>query len=106
MTRQQAIEVLESALGLSEQIMALADGGDVIQAVRLDAERRQLLQSARDALNPLDERSRSIVREITALNDRSVGLMEHRLRAKGREMDMARAGRRAIAAYARVGMQR
>lgn len=106
MTRQQAIEALEYALKLSEQIAALADDGDANQAVRLDVERRQLLQSARGALHPLDERSRSIVRDITALNDRSVGLMEHRLRAKGREMDMAFAGRRAVAAYAQVGMQR
>ena len=100
MTRQQAIEALECALRLSEQIVALADGGDVSEAVRLDAERRQLLESARAALHPLDERSRLLVRDITALNDRSAGLMQHRLRAKGREIDMARVGRRAVAAYA------
>jgi len=100
MTRQQAIEVLECALRLSEQIVALTDSGDVNETVRLDVERRQLLQSARAALHPLDERSQSIVRDITALNDRSVGLMEHRLRAKVRDMDMATVGRRAVAAYA------
>jgi hypothetical protein len=32
--------------------------------------------------------------------------MEHRRRAKGREMDMAAVGRRAVAAYGRVRMQR
>ena len=106
MTRQQAIEVLECALKLSGQILALADGGDVREAVRLDAERVQLLKSARAALHPLDERSRALVRDLTALNDRAVGLMQHRLRAKGREIDMARTGRRAGAAYAGVGMQR
>ena len=106
MTREQAVEVLESALRLSERIVALADRGDVSETVRLDEERRQLLESARGALHPLDERSSSMLRDITALNDRSVGLMEHRLRAKGREMDMALAGRRAVAAYAQVGMQR
>jgi len=103
MTRQQAIHVLECALRLSEQIVALADGGDVTEAVRLDAERGQLLESARAALHPLDERSRALVRDITALNDRSVGLLQHRLRAKGREIDMARTGRRAVAAYAQAG---
>jgi hypothetical protein len=106
LTRQQAIAVLERALGLSQQLAALVDGGDVSQTVRLDAERRQLLKSARAALHPLDERSRSILREITALNDRTLGLMEHRRRAKGREMDMAAVGRRAVAAYASVRMQR
>jgi hypothetical protein len=111
MTREQASEVLECALRLSEQIAALADGGEVSEAVRLDVERRQLLESAHGALHPLDEHSRSMLRDITALNDRSVGLMEHRLRAKVRDMDMASVGRRAVAAYgeaahAGVGMQR
>jgi hypothetical protein len=106
MTQQQGIAALERALGISEQIVALADGGDVGQTVRLDAERRQLLKSARAALQPLDEQSRSILRKIALLNDRTLGLMEHRRRAKGREMDMAAVGRRAVAAYGRVRMQR
>ena len=101
MTPAQAVEVLERVLRLSEQIVALADDGDVSEAVRLDVERGQLLKSAHAALHPLDERSRSMLRDIIALNDRSVGLMEHRLRAKGREMDMARTGRRAVTAYQR-----
>jgi hypothetical protein len=105
MTRQQAVAALERALVLSEQLAALADGGEVGQTVRLDAERRQLLKSARAALHPLDEQSRSILREITSLNDRTLGLMEHRRRAKGREMDIAAVGRRAVTAYARVRMQ-
>ena len=106
MTREQAIEVLQCALRLSEQIAVLTDCGDVSEAVRLDVERLQLLKSARAALDPLDERSHSLVREIIALNDRSVGLMEHRLRAKVRDMDMATVGRRAVAAYADVRVQR
>jgi len=105
-TREQAIELLERALGLSEQIAALADAGDASQIVRLDAERLQLLKSARTALRSLDEQSQSIVGRITVLNDRTLGLMEHRRRAKGREMDIAAVGRRAVAAYGRVRMQR
>ena len=106
MTREQAMELLQRALHLSEQIATLADGGDVSQIVHLDAERLQLLKSARAALRSLDEQSQSIVGQITALNDRTLGLMEHRRRAKGREMDMAAVGRRAVAAYGRVRMQR
>jgi hypothetical protein len=112
MTRQQGggplspMAALERALALSEQLAALADGGDVGQTVRLDAERRQLLKSAQATLRPLDEQSRAIVREITALNDRTLGLMEHRRRAKEREMDIAAVGRRAVAAYGSVRMQR
>ena len=106
MTREQALELLQRALRLSEQIALLADGGDVSQIVHLDAERLQLLKSARAVLHPLDERSRSILRDIAALNDRTLGLLEHRRRAKGREMDIASTGRRAVAAYANVRMQR
>ena len=106
MTQQQAIADLERALGISEQLAALADAGDLGQTVRLDAERRQLLKSARAAMHPPDEQSRSILRKISLLNDRTIGLMEHRRRAKGREMDIAAVGRRAVAAYGRVRMQR
>jgi hypothetical protein len=106
MNHEEAMAVLQRALDLSEQLAAVADGGEVSLAVSLDAERLQLLKSARAALQPLDERSRSILREIAALNDRTLGLLEHRRRAKGRDMDMATVGRRAVAAYANVRMQR
>jgi hypothetical protein len=106
MNRQQAMAVLQRALELSEQMAAVADGGDVGLAVSLDAERLQLLKSARAALQPMDEQSRSVLSEIAVLNDRALGLLEHRRRAKGRDMDMAAVGRRAVAAYANVRMQR
>jgi hypothetical protein len=106
MNRQEAMAVLRRALDLSKQLAALADGGDVSLAVSLDAERMQLLKSARAALQPMDERSRSVLGEIAALNDRTLGFLEHRRRAKGRDMDMATVGRRAVAAYANVRMQR
>lgn len=106
MNRQEAMAALHRALELSEQLAAVADGGAVNVAVSLDAERLQLLKSARAALRPMDEQSRSIFREIAALNDRALGLLEHRRRAKGRDMDMATVGRRAVAAYANVRMAR
>jgi hypothetical protein len=106
MNRQEAIELLQRALKISEQLVAVADGGDTSLAMSLDLQRRRLLQSARGALHPLDEASRSILREIAVLNDRALGLMEHRRRAKERDMDIAAVGRRAVAAYANVRMQR
>jgi hypothetical protein len=106
MNRLEAIAVLQHALDLSAQLVAVADGGEVSLTLSLDAERLQLLKSARAALHPMDERSRSLLGEIAALNDRTLGLLEHRRRAKGRDMDMAAVGRRAVAAYANVRMQR
>jgi hypothetical protein len=75
-------------------------------AVSLDAERLQLLKSIRAALQPLDEKDRSLLREIAALNDQSLGLLEHRRRAKGRDMDMLAVGRRALRAYSSTLLQR
>jgi predicted MarR family transcription regulator len=40
------------------------------------------------------------------MNDRTIGLVEHQRRGKGREMDMAAAGRRAVAAYSGVRLRR
>lgn len=99
MNRQAAIAALERALEISRELAAVADGGEVRQAASLDAERLQLLQSVRDALLPMDERSRAVLREIAELNDRSIGRLEHRFRAKCRDMDMLAVGRRALRAY-------
>ena len=99
MNRQAAVAALERALEISRELAAVADAGEVALAARLDAERLQLLQSARDALLPMDERSQAVLREIAELNDRSIGRLEHRFRAKCRDMDMLAVGRRALRAY-------
>jgi hypothetical protein len=106
MNRREAQAALQRALQISHDLVAVADGGDLQLTVSLDAERLQLLKSARAALQPLDEKDRSVLREITALNDRALGLVEHRRRAKGRDMDMLVVGRRAVRAYANTRTQR
>jgi hypothetical protein len=100
MTSADAHSALQRALDLSREIVGAADGGDVQEIVRLDAERLRLLKSARHALQPLSPASRSMLRDIADLNARSLGRMEHRFRAKCRDMDMLSAGRRAVRAYA------
>jgi hypothetical protein len=106
MTRTEAAAALQRALEISRELAAVAEGGDLPLAVSLDAERLQLLKSIRAALQPLDEQDRSVLREIAALNDRSLGLLEHRRRAKGRDMDMLAVGRRAVRAYSSTLLQR
>jgi hypothetical protein len=98
-TRADAMSALFEALELSRELCAVADAGDVPSALRLDAERLQLLKSAQRALQPMDENALVVVREIAELNDRSIGRMEHRFRAKCRDMDMLAVGRRALRAY-------
>jgi hypothetical protein len=99
MNRQAAVAALERALEISRELAVVADAGEVRRAASLDAERLQLLKSVRDALLPMDETSRALLREIAELNDRSIGRLEHRFRAKCRDMDMLAVGRRALRAY-------
>jgi hypothetical protein len=106
MTRNEAVAALQRALEISRDLAAVADSGDLRLTVSLDAERLQLLKSVRAALRPMDEKERAVLREITALNDRALGLVEHRRRATGRDMDMLAVGRRAVRAYSSNRMQR
>ncbi len=106
MTRADAVEALLRALQISRELATVADSGDLALAVSLDAERLLLLKSARAALQPLDEKDHSVLREITVLNDQALGLLEHRRRAKGRDMDMLVIGRRALRAYSSTLMRR
>jgi hypothetical protein len=100
MNRGEAAAALQRALELSQELATVAESGDVDQVIRLDAERLRLLKSARHALQPLSPADRSMLRAIADLNARSLGRMEHRFRAKCRDMDMLAAGRRAVRAYA------
>jgi hypothetical protein len=106
MTRAEAAAALQRALEISRELAAVADGGDLALTLSLDAERLQLLKSARAALQPLDEKDRSMLREIAALNDQALGFVEHRRRAKGRDMDTLAVGRRALRAYSDTRTQR
>ena len=100
MTSSETAAALQRALDLSREIVAAAEGGDVEEILRLDAERLRLLKSLRQTMPTLSPADRSMLRVIADLNARSIGRMEHRFRAKCRDMDMLTAGRRAVRAYA------
>ena len=97
-----APEVLDRALELSRELLAAAERGDSQAATSLDAERLRLLKSVRSSAGTLDEQGRRAMRDIALLNDQSIGRLEHHRRIKGRELDMAAVGRRAVAAYSTV----
>jgi hypothetical protein len=99
LTREQARAALERALELSRQLLEAAESGEAEQVIRLDAERLGLIKSARHAVIPMTDEDRAVLRQIAELNDQSLGRMEHRLRAKCRDMDMLSTGRRALLAY-------
>jgi predicted phage gp36 major capsid-like protein len=95
--------ILERALQLSREVLAAADRGDGHAAETLNAERRRLLEAARRRATLFDADAHRVLREIARLNDRSIGHLEHHRRIKGREVDTAAVGRRAVAAYSTVG---
>ena len=97
---------LRRALQLSRELKAVADQGDTQSAVRLDVERLQLLKLARQGAGAPDADERLLLREIAQLNDESLGLFEHHRRCKGRQLDMAAVGRRALLAYSSTRMHR
>jgi hypothetical protein len=97
--REEAAASLHRALEISEELLQVAERGEVERVISLDAERRRLIQSARQALMPMNDEDRAVLRQIADLNAESLGRMEHRFRAKCRDMDMLAAGRRALRAY-------
>jgi hypothetical protein len=91
---------LAAALSLSHQLIAAANQGDMVKLAELDAERLQLLKSFRAFSPRVGDDDRALLNEITDLNERALGLMEHHLRIASRAMDVATVGRRAVDAYA------
>ena len=97
---------LEQALVLSHQLMAAAERSDLQELARLDAERLRLLQSAEVERDSLSVGDRLVLAQVSELNERAIGLMEHSRRGKGRDLDTAAVGRRAVAAYSATGPER
>jgi hypothetical protein len=97
---------LARALSLSHDMLAAAESADLPSLERLDAERLELLKSFRLEVRQVNASERGLLQQISQLNDRTIGLLEHQRRSKGRDMDMAAVGRRAVAAYSNTRLQR
>jgi hypothetical protein len=106
MTNRPTNARLARALTISHEMLAAAEAANLQCVTLLDAERMQLLQSFRLEAKQVDADERGLLLQISQLNDRTLGLLEHHRRSKGREMDMAMAGRRAVAAYSSVRLRR
>ncbi|HEY4971102.1 MAG TPA: hypothetical protein VII35_14470 [Steroidobacteraceae bacterium] len=106
MTAGAPVAGLERALYLSRELLAAAGDSDLDALVRLDAERLQLLQSFRSGNGQPGADALSLLGEISQLNDLAIGRIEHHRRIKGRELDLAALGRRAVDAYSSTRMQR
>jgi hypothetical protein len=95
----ESTAALKLAVDLSRQVLSAADRGDGRMVAHLDAERLLLLKSLRNTDWLPDSAEQTMLQEIGLLNDRSIGHLEHHRRIKGRELDVAVAGRRAVRAY-------
>jgi hypothetical protein len=94
-----ASAALERALELSRAVLAAADRGEGETVISIDAERLQLLKSARKCAGAFDSSQQMLITEIAVLNAKSIGALEHQRRLKGREIELAAVGRRAVKAY-------
>lgn len=98
----QTSAALERALELSRIILAAADRGEGDTVSCVDAERLQLLRSARASAMKFDRSQRAMLEQIAMLNHESIGFLERHRDSKGRQMEEAAAGRRAVKAYAHI----
>ena len=97
---------LTRALALSREILAAAEQANLQSLELLDAERLDLLKSFGLEARHVNAADRALLQQISETNDRTIGLLEHQRRSKGRDMDMAAVGRRAVAAYSSIRPQR
>jgi hypothetical protein len=100
MSGQKTNPDLARALALSHDMLSAAEKGDLPFLASLDLERMELLKSFRRGTQQVSAADQALLVQINAANDRALGLLEHRRRGKGRDLDMAAVGRRAVAAYA------
>jgi hypothetical protein len=90
------------ALAVSSQMFEAAEKSEFQNVALLDAERLQLLKCARGTAMAFDASQRMMLEEIAVLNDKSIGSLEYHRRIKGRQMEEAAMGRRAVKAYANI----
>lgn len=90
---------LARALALSIEMLAGVEKADLQSLASLDLERLELLKSFRQGTRQVDAANHAVLKRIAEVNDRTIGLLEHHRRSKGRDLDMAAVGRRAVTAY-------
>ena len=100
------IKGLARALAISHDMLNAAEKGDLQSLASLDLERMELLKSFRNGTKLVSAADQALLQQINEINDRAIGLVEHQRRSKGRDLDMAAVGRRAVAAYSSHRPQR
>ena len=97
---------LARALAISQEMLDAVEKGNFQSLEPLDLERMDLLKFFRNSTTQMTAADHALLQQITQMNDRTIGLLEHQRRSKGRDLDMAAVGRRAVAAYSSHRPQR
>ncbi len=89
-------------------VESLIEQGEWSQALERDAARQRLMMAAfgQDATRMRDPGLRALTDELLRMNNRLLGLVEHRRRGVERESDVLQLGQRAAAAYHCAGSGR
>jgi hypothetical protein len=90
---------LARALAVSHDLLSAAEKGDLQSLRLLDLQRMELLKFFRNGTKLVCAADQALLQQINEINDRAIGVVEHQRRGKGRDLDMAAVGRRAVAAY-------
>jgi hypothetical protein len=93
---------LTRALELSRELLALAERGEVAQAVELDHERGQLLRSALGNAQLVRAADHAVLRQIEELNLSALKHLEQARLSKWQALQLANQGQRAVRAYSNV----
>jgi hypothetical protein len=100
------IKGLAGALSLSHDMLSAAEKGDLQTLESLDLQRMELLQFFRSSTTRVAAADQALLQQIAEMNARTIGMLEHQRRSKGRDLEMAAVGRRAVAAYSGTRSQR
>jgi hypothetical protein len=90
---------LARAVAISHEMLEAAQKGDLQSLSLLDRERMDLLKFFRSGTSQPSAADRALLQQVAQLNESAIGLLEHHRRSRGRDLDMAAVGRRAVAAY-------
>jgi hypothetical protein len=97
--RSAGADSLRLALGLSQEILTLAEQGDADQVACFDRTRSVLLQQALLATHEFGREERALLIEMARITERSIVALDARRRETARDLARLEQGHRALNAY-------
>jgi hypothetical protein len=105
-TRAAVADTLRLALGLSQEILALAEQGDAGQVASFDRARSTLLQQCEFAIHAVGGEERCLLIEMARLTERTIVALDARRRETAGDLARLEQGHRALYAYSAHAISR